>query len=101
MRTLMKVTFPTMKATDAVRTGRMPKELDTMVQELKPEATYFYPDDGHRSALIVFDLKDPSQMPAITERLFEMEARVTFSPVMNMQDLKKGMEQIHAVAAHR
>jgi len=101
MRTLMQVKFPTLKATEAMQAERMPKELDALVQELKPEATYFYADEGHRSALIVFDLKETAQMPAISERLFEMDARINFSPVMNLQELKKGLELLHAQPAHR
>ena len=61
---------------------------------LKPEAAYFFPDDGKRTALYIFDLKDVSQIPVIVEPLFQnLHADVSLFPVMNADDVKKGMEQ--------
>ena len=41
---------------------------------------------------MVFDLKDPSDMPLVVEPLFsEMNAEVELSPVMNAEDLQKGL----------
>ena len=63
------------------------------MQDLKPEAAYFYPENGKRACLMVFDMKDPSQIPVIAERFFmELNAEVTLTPVMNADDLKKGLE---------
>jgi len=35
------------------------------------DTCYFSPEDGHRGAYIVFDMQDPSQMPVISEPLFQ------------------------------
>ncbi len=48
-----------------------------------------------RTAFIVFDLKDPSQLPAISEPLFsKLKATIEMFPVMNQEDLKKGLQQV-------
>lgn len=48
-----------------------------------------------RSAFIVFDMTDPSQLPAISEPLFsQFNARVEVFPVMNQDDLQRGLSQV-------
>lgn len=42
---------------------------------------------------MVFDMKDPSEMPVIAEPFFtELNAKVDFCPVMNADDLQKGLK---------
>jgi len=70
---------------------------------LKPEAAYFATrPNGERGGFIVFDLKDPSQIPAVAVPFFlAFHARVTLCPVMNAQDLAKAAPGIEkAVKEH-
>jgi hypothetical protein len=98
MRMLLKVQMDTEASNKMAADGSMQKVMQAMFDQLKPEAAYFSPEDGHRSAYIVFDMQDPSQMPVITEPLFQgPHAKVSFSPVMNFEDLQKGLE---AAAKH-
>jgi hypothetical protein len=51
--------------------------------------------DGRRTAYFVFDLPEPSAIPVFAEPFFvEMEAEVQFSPVMNGEDLQKGLSSL-------
>jgi len=60
---------------------------------LKPEAAYFFPEHGLRGAMMFFDMKDASEIPAIAEPLFAgLNARIQLLPVMNADDLKKGLD---------
>jgi hypothetical protein len=53
-----------------------------------------------RTAFVVFDLEDPSQLPAITEPLFRtMKAKIQMFPVMDRADLEKGLAQLGGGAA--
>ena len=62
---------------------------------LQPEAAYFGPEGGMRTAFLVFDLEDPSDLPSITEPLFSaVKAKIEMFPVMNREDLQKGLEKI-------
>ena len=93
MRTMLRVVMPVEKGNQAVQNGTLPRVMMSAMQDLKPEAAYFYPENGKRACLMVFDMKDPSQIPVIAERFFmELNAEVTLTPVMNADDLKKGLE---------
>ncbi len=92
MRTLLRARMDTRAANEAFRNGTLGKVVEGLMTQLKPEAAYFTALDGGRSAILVFDMQDPSQMPAICEQLFlELEAEVELHPVMNADDLKKGL----------
>ena len=91
MRMMMKVTVPVEAGNAAITSGMLPRVVAEALERLKPEAAYFVPD-GVRTAIIVFDLKDPSDMPGVAEPFFSaFNAGVSFTPVMNAEDLKKGL----------
>lgn len=89
MRMLMKVSFPVEAGNAAARNGTLGSTVKSILDELKPEAAYFVASEfGERCGIIVFDLKDTSQIPAIAEPWFlAFNARLTISPTMNPQDL--------------
>jgi hypothetical protein len=91
----MKVTIPVEEGNTTIQDGTLPKTFESVLSELKPEAAYFLEDRGERTGLLVFDLKDPSQIPAIAEPFFlAFNARVELHPAMNMDDLKRAMSGI-------
>jgi hypothetical protein len=95
MRTLLTVTNEVTAANKALLDGSLPKIVKSTMERLKPEAAYFFTKDGCRSCFMVFDLKDPSEIPIIAEPLFQgMNSKVEFTPVMNMEDLQKGLSQV-------
>jgi hypothetical protein len=89
MRMLLRVSIPVEAGNAAVKAGTLGSTIERIVADLKPEATYFFADDdGQRSGSIVFDMKDPSQIPAIAEPWFlAFSAKVSFRPIMTPQDL--------------
>jgi hypothetical protein len=96
MRTMIRVTIPVEAGNKAFQNGTLQKTIMGMLEQLKPEAAYFFPDRGVRTSIFVIDLKDPSDIPVIAEPLFEnLNAAVEFLTVMNVDDLKKGFEKAH------
>ncbi|MBI5479068.1 MAG: hypothetical protein HY906_09440 [Deltaproteobacteria bacterium] len=95
MRTMLDVSIPVEAGNVALKEGRLQKTILATVDQLRPEASYFYPENGQRHAFFGAELKESSQIPGVVERLFEeLNAAVTITPVMNYEDLKKGLGQI-------
>ena len=100
MRMLLRVSIPVEAGNAAARAGTLGSTIDRIVADLKPEAAYFMADDnGDRSASIVFDMKETSQIPAIAEPWFlAFNAKVSLRPVMSPQDLAAGGPAIATAA---
>jgi hypothetical protein len=95
MRMMMKVQMDTEAGSRAIADGSMPQLLQETLGRLQPEAAYFGPENGIRTAFIVFDLKDPSELPSLSEPLFSaVKANIQMFPVMDREDLQKGMGQL-------
>jgi len=63
-----------------------------LMDSTKPEAAYFGTENGRRTGYLVFDMVDSAQIPVIAEPLFQrMDATVEFIPVMNADDLQRGL----------
>jgi hypothetical protein len=97
MRMMLKISMPVEASNTAVKDGTLPQTIKGLLERLKPEASYFFPEDGKRTALFVFDMHDTWQIPVIAEPLFiGLNAAVTLVPVMNAEDLQKGLGQAMA-----
>ena len=95
MRMLLKAVLDTEAVSEDIRSGAGAEAIDRMQQALQPEALYFFGEDGQRTVLAVFDLADPSQIPVVTEPLYQgAKAKVTLTPCMNLEDLEKGFEDL-------
>ncbi len=93
MRTLLKVTLDVEAGNKAIQSGELGRIMSDLAEMIQPEASYFLTEQGQRTGLYVFDLKDPSQIPQIAETLIqELKAKVEFTPVMNQEELGRGLE---------
>jgi hypothetical protein len=100
MRMLLRVSIPPETGNAAVKDGTLTSTVERILADLKPEAAYFFADDnGQRSGSIVFDMKDPSQIPAVSEPWFlAFNATVSLRPVMDPKDLAKASTSIGKAA---
>jgi hypothetical protein len=88
---LLRVSIPVETGNAAAKAGTLGSTVKKILADLKPEASYFFADDaGQRSASIVFDMQDSSQIPSIAEPWFlAFNAKVSLRPVMDPEDLAK------------
>ena len=94
MRMMLKVTIPVEAGNKAIKDGTLPRTMQSTIDRLKPEAAYFLAEEGKRTALFFFNMQDASQIPVIAEPLFMgMHASLTMLPVMNADDLQKGLAE--------
>lgn len=95
MRVLLRATLDTEKSNEAIRSGKMPELIKEILDHLKPEAAYFAPLGGRRTCLLVFDMKDSSELPPVGEPfLTQFNAEVEITPIMNAEDLQTGLSQL-------
>jgi hypothetical protein len=95
MRMLLKVSLhDTQEGNIAINDGRIVSMVEEFNNEMKPETAFFHTDDeGNRTMNFIFDMKETSQIPAIAETFFcGLNAKVHLYPVMNIDDLQRGMK---------
>lgn len=89
---MLKFSLDVKASNAAIHNGTLPKIMEDLMAKTKPEAAYFTAYGGSRTVFIFFDLKDPSDIPYIAEPLFSnFDATVEFQPVMNAEELQKGL----------
>ena len=92
MRVMARVSIPVESGNAGIKSGSLPEVMQQTAAKWSPEAMYFTTFDGKRTAYIVFDLPDASSIPAFAEPFFMgLNAEVTLAPVMNPEDLQKGL----------
>ena len=90
MRCLLKVSIPTEVGNDRIVDGSLARTIESILNDLNPEAAYFAEDQGARTGYIVCNVKEEAEIPAIAEPWFlAFNARVEFHPAMTVADLKK------------
>ncbi|MGW0946132.1 hypothetical protein ACWD4O_26840 [Streptomyces sp. NPDC002623] len=95
MRMMLKASMDTERANELIRNGTLGKLIQESMEQIKPEAAYFTADGGRRTAFIFFDMADPSDMPVISEPFFlELGADISYTPVMNREDVQKGLSRL-------
>ena len=88
MRFLFKISMPVEAGNLAAKSGF--KAIQTILEQQKPEAAYFIAEDGKRTGILVIDMKDASEIPAIAEPWFlALNASVEVTPAMVPADLQK------------
>ena len=96
MRMLMMARLPHETFNAAVRDGSADRKMQAILDEIHPEMVYFTEMNGQRAAIMIVDMKNPSQVPALAEPWFlTFKADVEFHVVMRPQDLQEaGLEKI-------
>ncbi len=99
MRFMLSFRIPTEKGNAAVRDGSIAQTLQSILEELKPEAAYFADIEGARGGYLVVNMDNASQIPAIAEPLFlGLDATVKIHPVMTPEDLGIATEALQQAA---
>ena len=92
---LFTVVADTEAATRAIENGTAQQSIKEALERLKPEAAYFYLQNGKRTSLFVLDVADPSEIVSLTEPLFSLiKAEISLTPVMNVDDLMEGFRAL-------
>ncbi len=96
MRMLMNISFPVHEFNKGVSDGTVGGKIKSILEEIKPEAVYFTEQFGQRAAVMVVNLENASQVPALAEPWFlNFNASVEFHIAMTPGELSEaGLEAL-------
>lgn len=96
MRFILHISLPVEKFNQAVRDGTAGQKIRSILEDTKPEATYFAAEGGKRGGFLVVNMSEVTEMPRLAEPWFlHFDATVEFLPVMEPQELARaGLDQI-------
>ena len=95
MRFLIRTRIPTEPGNKMMQDPDFLKKLEDYMNKVKPEASYFMPIEGQRSCAFIVNAERNEKLPAMVEPLWQwMGANVDVIPVMNFDDLKRGLQNI-------
>ena len=96
MRMLLEVSANQEIFNAGVKDGSAGQKLGRILEEIKPEAVYFSAVDGKRTAYIVVNIDNASQISSIAEPFFlTFNASVKIHPVMTPEDLgNAGLDEL-------
>src|SRR5262245_16861367 len=88
MRFLFKISIPVEAGNKGAKDGYT--AITKILEQQKPEAAYFVAEHGRRTGILVIDMSDVSQLPAISEPWFlALNASIEAYPAMTPDDLRK------------
>jgi hypothetical protein len=70
MRFLVLAKIPTEDGNKMVQDPNFLRKLESYINKVKAEATYFFEADGNRVASFIVDIESADQIPVLTEPLF-------------------------------
>jgi len=90
MRFMLTCRIPVEMGNELVKNDTLGETVQSIMEELQPEAAYFADIEGARGGYIVVNMDDASQIPAMTEPLFHaLGATVQVHPVTTPEDLQR------------
>lgn len=94
MRFVVRAVIPTEAGNKMVKDPNFLANIENYIKANNVEQAYFLELNGDRTCVFVMDMASNDKMPAIAEPLFMMGAKVEVHPAMNLDDLKKGVQNI-------
>lgn len=99
MRFMLKCRIPMDKGNAVIKDGSLGPTMQSILEDLKPEAAYFTDVEGARGGYFVVNMDDASQIPAMAEPLFlAFGATVEIHAVMTPEDLANATPALEQAA---
>jgi hypothetical protein len=94
MRFLFKISFPVEAGNAAAKKDGF-QAIQNILEQQKPEAAYFVAENGKRTAILIINMEDASEIAAIAEPWFlALNAAIEVTPAMVAGDLQKAAPAI-------
>ena len=98
MRWMIRFSIPGNAGNELVSSGKIGQNFQSLIEDFKPEAAYFFPENGQRSGFMIINMTDSSDLAKVAESFwFGLRADISVTPVMNGEDLAKGLTGIEDI----
>ncbi len=95
MRFMLTFRIPPEEGNAAAKDGSLGDILQSIMEDLKPEAAYFAEIEGARGGYLVVNMEEASQLPTIAEPLFlGLGATVQIHPAFTPDDMPRVNEAL-------
>jgi hypothetical protein len=95
VRFMLTFRIPPEEGNAAAKDGSLGDILQSIMEDLKPEAAYFAEIDGARGGYLVVNMEEASQLPTIAEPLFlGLGATVQIHPAFTPDDMPRVTEAL-------
>ena len=99
MRFMLSFQMPTERANALIKEGTFPQTMQSIMEDIKPEAAYFTDVDGARVGIFLINMDDASELPGMVEPLMHaLDATIKLQLVMTPEDLQKGTPALEQAA---
>lgn len=96
MRLMLSVELDTETSNPLVASGKIGEVIGQVMEQLKPEASYFCAHGGGRAIILVVEVPDSSYLVTVSEPFWQqLNASVTVTPCMNLEELQAGLGRLH------
>jgi hypothetical protein len=83
----------------AAKNGTLGQTIESILNEIQPEAAYFADIDGSRGGYLIINIDDASRIVAIAEPFFlGLGATIKLQPVMTLEELGRASEAFQLAA---
>jgi hypothetical protein len=87
LRFLIHARIPTEDGNKMIQDPNILRKIESYINKVKAEATYFFEANGNRVAAFIVDVQSADQIPILAEPLFSgMGAHVKFHSVMSLDE---------------
>jgi hypothetical protein len=94
MKFLLRLHMPTESGNKMLQDPNFPKKLESVLNQVKPEAVYFAPIEGERGIYMIVNLPSADMIAGIAEPLWTtFNCKLDLTPVMELSDLQTGLQK--------
>jgi hypothetical protein len=95
MKFLVRLHMPTESGNKMLQDpNAFQKKMESVLNQVKPEAVYFAPIEGERGIYMIVNLPSADMIATIGEPLWmTFNCKLDFTPVMELSDLQKGLQK--------
>jgi hypothetical protein len=95
MKFLLRLHMPTEHGNKTLQDPNFPKKMESVLNQIKPEAVYFSSIDGERGITMIVNLPSADMIATIAEPLWmTFNCKLDFEPLMELADLQKGLQNL-------